>query len=167
MNIVQLFIENGADPNIEDKYAQTCLYYAIREGHEEIVDYLTSCPNFTKIDKADKKNLTPYLFALKHGRTKIAELLVNKGANTQIKSNDKKSKNKKAKVEEEKVEEDVQKPKKYVLCRINENGEKTPLTVEEIETFQKEFPELYNLLRSPTALDELEQKAPEEYKKRK
>ena len=162
-NLVQLFVNHGADVDFEDKYGQTCLFYAIREGHTEVIDYLTSLTQFTKIDKADKKGLSPYLFALKHGKTALAELLVNKGASTQSKNHDKKSKSKKpVKAEEEKVEEDIQKPKRYVLCRINEHGEKVPLSLEEIEEFEKNNPDVAEMMRNPKILSQMEQKEPEE-----
>ena len=159
---MKLLVSHGGEVNLEDKYGQTCLFYAIREGHADIVDFLTSLPQFSKIDKPDKKGLTPYLFALKHGKTAIAELLVEKGANTQSKTSDNKTKHKKTKIAEEKVEEDLQKPKRYVLCRINEHGEKTPLSIEEIENFEKNFPDVAEMIRNPEALAELENNAPEE-----
>ena len=162
-NLVQLFVNHGADVDYEDKYGQTCLFYAIREGHTEVIDYLTSLTQFTKIDKADKKGLSPYLFALKHGKTALAELLVNKGASTQSKNHDKKSKSKKPfKAEEEKVEEDIQKPKRYVLCKINEHREKVPLSLEEIEEFEKNNPDVAEMMRNPKILSQMEQKEPEE-----
>ncbi len=162
-NLVQLFVNHGADVDFEDKYGQTCLFYAIREGHTEVIDFITSLNQFSKIDKGDKKGLTPYLFALKHGKTAIAELLVNKGASTQSKSQDKKSKSKKtAKTEEEKLEEDIQKPKRYVLCKINEHGEKVPLTLDEIEEFEKNNPEVAEMMRNPKILSQMEQNEPEE-----
>ena len=164
LSVLQALVEHGADVNVEDKYGQTCLFYALREGHIEIVDYLTSLDEFTKIDKADKKGLTPYLFALKHSKQAIAELLVNKGASMGKAADTKKiTKGKKVKQEEEKVEEDLQKPKRFVLCKINEHGEKSPLTLEEIELFKEEHPDIAEALTNQTILEQMEQNAPEEY----
>lgn len=36
----ELLVQYKADVNVEDKYGQNCLYYAIREGQESIVDFL-------------------------------------------------------------------------------------------------------------------------------
>ncbi len=156
-----MLIEKGADLNLEDKYGQTCLFYAIKDDHIDIVDYITSQPQFTKLDKIDKKNLTPYFFALKNSKLAIAELLAGKGANTQIKTQDKKSKGKK-KIEEDKQEEDLQKPKRFLLVRLNEAGEKIPLTAEELDLFERDYPYIANLLRKGDELSELEHSAPEE-----
>lgn len=167
LNIVKLLVENGSEVDIEDKFGQTCLFYAIREGHIEVVEYLIDLPNFTKIDKADKKGLTPYLFAIKHGKNAIAELLVSKGVNTQIKTGaDKKSKSKKQtkSAEETKVEvEDIQKPKKCLLVKLTENGEKIPLTPSEYEDFKRDYPDIVEMMENPSLLDEMEKNAPEEY----
>lgn len=162
MEIVKLLIEKGADVNLEDKYGQTSIYYAIKDDHYDVVDYITSLPQFTKLDKPDKKNLTPYFFALKNSKISIAELLANKGANTQSKSKDKKSKGKKKK-EDEKQDEDLQKPKRYILVRINENGEKISLTSEELDQFLKDYPYISSLLNNSDELSELEENASEEY----
>ncbi len=147
--------------NLEDKYGQTSLFYAIKDDHIDIVDYITSQPQFIKLDKIDKKNLTAYFFALKNSKLAIAELLAGKGANTQIKTQDKKSKGKK-KIEEEKQEEDLQKPKRFLLVRLNEAGEKIPLTAEELDLFERDYPYIANLLRKGDELSELEHSAPEE-----
>ena len=150
--------------NVEDKYGQTCLFYAIREGHIDIVDYLTSLDEFTKIDKADKKGLTPYLFAIKHCKQAIVELLVNKGASMGKATDTKKTKNKKVKQqEEEKIEEDLQKPKRFVLCKINEHGEKSALTLEEIAQFKEDHPDVAEALTNQALLEQMEENAPEEY----
>jgi hypothetical protein len=159
---VKLLIENGADLNLEDKYGQTSLFYAIKDDRIDIVDYITNQPQFTKLDKTDKKNLTPYFFALKNSKIAIAELLASKGANTQTKTQDKKSKGKK-KNEDEKQEEDLQKPKRFLLVRLNEAGEKIPLSAEELELFERDYPYIANLLKKGDELSELEFSAPEEY----
>ena len=127
----------------------------------EIVDYITSQSQFKKIDKPDKKNLTPYFYAVKNSKPAIAELLAAKGASTQTKTHDKKSKGKK-KVEDEKVEEDIQKQKRFLITKVTESGEKIVLSPEEIEQFEKEYPEIAELLRKGEELYDLETNAPEE-----
>jgi hypothetical protein len=153
---------------MEDKFGQTCLFYAIREGHIDIADFIISHESFTKMDKPDKKGLTPYLFSIKHGKNAIAELLATKGANIVVKGgNDKKNnKSKKTKNEEEtKADTDeIQKPKKCLIVRLGENGEKIPLTPEEVEEFKRNYPDVTQLMENASQLDELEKGAPEELK---
>jgi ankyrin repeat protein len=157
-------IENGAEITIEDKFGQNCLFYAIREGHSEVVEYLINRTD-KLLDMPDKKGLTPYMFAMKNGKTKIAEILKEYGFRTEMVSNDKKSKNKKkipiTTKEVSKTEEEP-KFKQYVLIRVNENGEKMALSPNEIEQFAKEYPEIWDLLNSPAALEDIENEAPEE-----
>ncbi len=117
------------------------------------------------MDKSDKKGLTPYLFAIKHGKNSIAELLAARGVNTQVKvGHDKKAKSKKTKTEEEgKIEiEEIQKARKCFLVKMNEYGEKIVLTNDEIEDMRKNYPDVMNMIENPTVLEEAEKNAPEE-----
>ena len=158
-----MLVEYGADLIVEDKFGQSLIFYAIREGHYDIVEYLIKITD-NKLDKVDKKGISPYLFALKSGKTKIAELLRESGFITEAPSHDKKSKSKKTKaptVESVKTEEEP-KFKKYVLVRINDSGEKVTLTPKDIEKFEKEYPDIFDLLKNPIALEKLEKEAPEE-----
>jgi hypothetical protein len=119
----------------------------------------------TKLDKPDKKGVSPYMFAIKSGKTKISELLRGAGFTTEAPSHDKKSKSKKVKApvaESVKTEEET-KLKKYVLVRINESGEKIALSPKEIEEFEKEYPVIFEYLKNPAALEKLEKEAPDEY----
>jgi predicted nucleic acid-binding OB-fold protein len=171
ISIVELMVNNGSDINLDDKYGQTCIFYAIREGHLEVVEFLIK--RGADINKTDKKKMTPYLFANKFGKIKIAELLLNYGAQTHAKLPELplgkgKNKAKKQRIEEvdSKIEsEDLgQKSKKYILVRVNENGEKSGLTADEIEEFKNTFPDVFNLMNNANALAELEKHAPEELK---
>ena len=159
----QLLIEHGSDIYVEDKFGQSCLFYAIREGHYDIIDYLVKISG-NKLDKPDKKGITPYFFALKNSKNKIAELLRESGFKTEVPSTDKKSKSKKTKtnVAESVKTEEEPKYKKFVLIKINESGEKTVLTPKEVEEFEKEYPDIFELLKNPAALEKLEKEAPEE-----
>jgi hypothetical protein len=159
-----LFVEKGSDLNLEDKYGQTCLFYAIREGHYDIVDFLIS--NGADINKQDKKKLTPYSFALKHNKIKIAELLAERGANISgAKGKDnKKSKTKKKADEEEHEKSEEDKPKRYFLVRVLDSGEKVLLSPQEVEKLLGEYSEADRLLNSKEALEEEEANVPEEYR---
>lgn len=87
-------MEKGADVNLEDKYGQTCIFYAIREGHYDIVEFLIK--HGANVNKIDKKKQTPVSFAMKHNKDKIVELLVNNGGRKpEPKAKGNKEKNKK------------------------------------------------------------------------
>ena len=137
-------VKNGSDINLDDKYGQTCIYYAIKEGHYEVVEYLIK--NGADLNKFDKKKLTPYTFALKHNKIKIADLLISNGASVNNgKTTSKKTKSKKQDEEEKFSQIDENKPKKYVLVRILDNGEKVALNNNELSEFFKQNPEISKL----------------------
>jgi ankyrin repeat protein len=139
------------------------MFYAIREGHYDIVEYLINIG--ADINKLDKKKLSPYAFALKHNKIKIAELLADKGAIIGVtgKGKDsKKSKTKKKADDDEGEKSDENKPKRYLFIKVLESGEKIPLTEQEIEKILSEKTDAHTLLSSQEALEEEEANAPEE-----
>lgn len=167
MNLCELFVEKGADINLEDKFGQTCIFYAIRTGHYDIVNFLIK--NGANINKIDKKKLTPVSYAVKMNQDKIVDLLVENGAiKPEKKMNEKEKKNnnlllnmKKEKshnIESGKnknIIENLQTPKKYVLVKINEKGEKIPLTEEEFNDFMKNNPEINDIVNNKNLLKEM------------
>ena len=46
----------------------------------------------------------------------------------------------------------IQKPKRYILLRVKPNGEKIPLTAEEIQTLKINYPDISKLLDDKNAL---------------
>ena len=154
IDTIKLMIEKGANINIEDKYGQNCIFYAIRECRYEIIQYLIE--KGANVNQVDKKKMTPYSFAEKLNFQKICELLLIHGATKPISKNEKNNKNKKMKNKEsnnnnkeQKIEmsiEEIQKPKKFLLIKITEEGKKIPLNENEINEFQKNFREIYDLL---------------------
>ena len=167
MNLCELFVEKGADINLEDKFGQTCIFYAIRTGHYDIVDFLIK--NGANINKIDNKKQTPVTYAVKMNQDKIVELLVENGAikpEKKLNEKDKKNNNshnfiKKEKSQNNDVEknknliENIQIPKKYILVKINEKGEKTPLTEEEFNDFMQNNPEINNMINNKHLLKQL------------
>ena len=159
LNLCELLVEKGTDVNLEDKYGQTCIFYAIREGHYDIVDFLIK--HGANVNKNDKKKQTPVSFAMKNNKDKIAELLITNGGirpEPKTKNNKEHNKrNRKRSVEEEHqtksdIINNIQAPKKYILVKIGDNGEKTPLTEEECEKFAQENPEVFQLLNNKEEL---------------
>ena len=170
LNVCELLIEKGANVNLEDKYGQTCVFYAIREGHYEIVDFLLK--HGLNVNKIDKKKQTPVSYAEKIGQSKIMELLLNNGGikpeNKSKKKNDNKSKkgNKKTPEEEQLSKQEmidsIQKPKKHILVKILETGEKIALNDNEIEEFKKNNPEAAKLLYNKEELEKEKKNANED-----
>lgn len=168
MKICELLIEKGTDVNLEDKYGQTCIYYAIRQGHYDIVEYLIH--HEADVNKIDKKKQMPVVYAEKMGQKHIAELLIlNGGKRPEVKSKEKKYKNNKKEVEindkqtKQELIENIQKPKKNVLVKIMPNGEKVPLTHSEIEKFKIENPEVTKYLFNKEHLAKMAMECNEEY----
>lgn len=159
IDVVKLMIEKGSDINLEDKYGQNCIFYSVREGHYEVTELLIE--NGANVNQADKKKMTPFSFAEKFNQGKIAELLLRNGA---IKPEPKNEREKKQKKNPNKVVgsheavsqtaksevsiDEIQKPKKFILVKIDSDGVKTPLTDEEINAFKKEHSEVYTYLEN-------------------
>ena len=165
LNLCELLVEKGTDVNLEDKYGQTCIFYAIREGHYDIVDFLIK--HGANVNKNDKKKQTPVSFAMKNGKDKIAELLITNGGirpEPKAKNNKEHNKrNRKRSTEDDhqtksEIINNIQAPKKYILVKIGENGEKTPLNEEECSKFAQENPEVFQLLNNK---EELQKKVDE------
>ena len=165
MNLCELFVEKGTDINLEDKFGQTCIFYAVRTGHYDIVKFLIK--NGANINKVDKKKQTPVSFAVKMNHDNIVDLLVENGAiKPEKKNNDKKNNNlhnilkreKSQNVDPEKNKDliaNLQVPKKYVLVKIDKNGEKTPLSEEEYNEFMNNNPEINGLVNNNSLLKKL------------
>ena len=165
LNLCELLVEKGTDVNLEDKYGQTCIFYAIREGHYDVVEFLIR--HGANVNKNDKKKQTPVSYAMKNGKDKIAELLIaNGGIRPEPKTKNNKEhnkKNRKRSTEEDhqtksEIINNIQAPKKYILVKIGENGEKTPLNEEECSKFAQENPEVFQLLNNK---EELQKKVDE------
>ena len=168
LDLCKLLIEKGSNINLEDKFGQTCIFYAIIQGHYDIVKYFVE--NGADINKIDKKNQTPLSYASKLNQERIVELLIEKGAIKSDKKGKDKIKNnhnsnhhyskiiKKTTEELEKNKKaiiDIQIPKKYVLVKITENGEKIPLNEEEYNEFMKNNQEINDIVNNQLLLKKL------------
>jgi len=40
MEIIEFLVDKCSELNIEDKFGQNCLFYAIKDGHADVVEYL-------------------------------------------------------------------------------------------------------------------------------
>ncbi|XP_025080554.1 uncharacterized protein LOC112556099 [Pomacea canaliculata] len=77
--IVQILIENGADPNTCIRGKERPLHHAAKEGYPEVVSYLLE--KGAGIDHADEIGDTALLHAARHGFAKCVQVLLNRGAN--------------------------------------------------------------------------------------
>ena len=167
-NLCKLFVEKGCDINLEDNFGQTCIFYAIRQGHYRIVEYLIK--KGANINKIDKRKQSPVIYATKMNQEKIVELLVRNGAirlevkgkekNKHIQCtnycNSKIEKKISKEIEQNKtIIKNMQVPKKYILVKIDENGEKSSLTQEEMDKFMQNNDEIRNLLNNKSLMKKL------------
>ncbi len=134
-----------------------------------IVEYLIK--KGIDINKLDKKRQNPLTFAYKYNRHNIIECLLSNGAVTAKEVNEKEKKMiAKAKKKEDsnhsaklqKIENFATNTKhRTILVKIQEDGQKRPLTINELEEFKKICPDIYGILNDPVALEQIEKEAPE------
>ena len=72
--MTSLMIERGADPDLVDNNSQTPLYYAIKNGRYEMVEFLID--KGVKLNRTDNRNQSPAHWAKRHNKTQIYDLLV-------------------------------------------------------------------------------------------
>jgi hypothetical protein len=73
--------------NLEDAYGQTALHIAAEEGHAELVAFLVDKYG-AKVNAKDQAGWTPLFCACKWGRVRVADLLLHRGADAGMRSND-------------------------------------------------------------------------------
>ena len=133
--MIRLLIKKGANVNISDKKKQTPVSYAAKMNQDEIVDLLVQ-NGAIKPDKKNKDKIKTNHNNY-HNHTKI-----EKKTSEEIEQN-------------KKIIMNIQKPKKYILVKINEKGEKTPLTEEEYDEFMKNNPEINDTVNNKNLLNKL------------
>ncbi|KAH0499906.1 Ankyrin repeat domain-containing protein 26 [Microtus ochrogaster] len=75
-----ILLKYGADPNIVDSHVNTALHYAVYNGDVETAAKLLEYK--ANIEATNENKITPLLLALKQNKEKMAEFLINNGANT-------------------------------------------------------------------------------------
>jgi ankyrin repeat protein len=78
-DIIQLFIEKGADVEARDLDQKSAIHYAVVFGVAENVDILIS--NGAQMEITDDQGWTPLHHAVFAGQTDIVKLLLKRGAN--------------------------------------------------------------------------------------
>lgn len=179
---VKMLINAGAEPNQRDTYGQTALYYASREGQAETIRLLFQYKADANI--VDNLGQTAIFYSSREGKLEATKILVENGANVNHSDKNrnsplswaKKSLNNelveylkahgaldkigKVKKESEPVKK-VQKKKgekrnSCLLMIVDEKGEKRPLSSQELEDFEKMYPDIAKYWKDPALLDELE-----------
>lgn len=70
--------EMHEDVNKQDKYGQTCIYYAVREGHVAAAQLLID--SGALIDQTDTKNQRPIFYAIMHNKYEMLKFLIDRGS---------------------------------------------------------------------------------------
>ena len=182
LDVVKLMIEKKSDINLEDNFGQTCIFYCIKNGYYEVTEYLIK--HGANVNKVDPKGMTPYTFAEKFEQTAIANLLLANGANKPEKRNERKNEKPKTKIKTKNImhhqsqlsssssmyntnnnsnnNEDIQKPRKFMLVKIKEDGTKVPLNEDEIEFLRKNHSDIFKYLDNKDERRELCDNAPKD-----
>ena len=79
LQIVELLLSKGANPNVKDNYLDSPLIAASEMGHLNVVQLLLT--NGAKFDVIDKHRKTPIMLASEHGRIHVVDFLLKNGAN--------------------------------------------------------------------------------------
>lgn len=166
-----MITQGGDNVNKQDKYGQTPIYYAVREGHVRVVQQLMDLG--AEFDISDTKNQRPLYYAINNNRFEMAKFLIDQGANLQME--DKKGMTpthwakKQNKVEiltlllehggvpitdgrrpkvEAPPEESKQRenerliPRRYMLTVLRDGGIYSPMTDAEFDDFRRQNPQI-------------------------
>ena len=79
LEIVDILLAAGADPNAKDQQSQTALTYAAMTGHDKVTQRLISA--HADIEVVDNDGKTPLIWAIISRNTQTVSLLVEAGAN--------------------------------------------------------------------------------------
>lgn len=168
VNVCRLLVSNGCNINLDDNYGQTCLFYAVKHNQFETVKFLVE--SGININKVDKMNSSALSLSEKLNDGRITQYLLENGSIRQEPRPRKKTfssvkkvvkkrfggqqfrKSEKQEISKEELIAAIQKPKRYVLVKISANGDKIPLTVEEIQSLKMNYPEVSKLLDDKDAL---------------
>ncbi len=80
--LVQFFLDQGVDPLQEDNLKQLPLFYAVREGHNDIIDLLIQ--RRSDVNHIDTYGQTPIFYCVREGNNQTIQKLVSYGANIDI-----------------------------------------------------------------------------------
>jgi ankyrin repeat protein len=84
--ILELFIQYGADVNKTNWHGQTPLFFAAEHDAWDITELMIK--NGANVNFRDKKMCTPLFMAVKHNKKKAVEILLNHGAKVNARDKD-------------------------------------------------------------------------------
>ncbi|XP_078594817.1 death-associated protein kinase 1-like [Branchiostoma floridae x Branchiostoma japonicum] len=84
--VVNLLIQNGADPEVRDREGLTSLHVASKHGQTEVVELLIR--HGVELEPKDSEQSTPLHLAAARGHTGTCELLIRSGAEVMVKNQD-------------------------------------------------------------------------------
>lgn len=147
LEIAQKLIDSGADVNNTDMHQQTCLFYAANQGNIDMCAKLLD--NRANINHIDNKRQTALSLAMKSKKSETVDYLISRGASITNRKNDRKRTPK-----VKKPSNDRKEPKKYVLTTFV-NGNWIPLTDEDFQRLEKECPEVAQIIKDPSKLEDV------------
>ena len=134
-----------ADVNSVDNLGQAAIFYSCREGRLNSSKVLVE--HGAVLNRHDKSRNTPLSWARRSGNQALVDFLVSKGAA------DKPSKKK------HDPKTDRRKNEKRIKCQLmvaDENGDRRPLTEEELKEFELKHPDIAKYWLDPSSLSELD-----------
>lgn len=75
LDIVQLVVSKGANPNLRDMFGNTALHNACYNGHLDVVQFLAS--NGSDLEARDNNGVRPLHAACEEGYLEIAKVLID------------------------------------------------------------------------------------------
>ena len=176
---IDLLVKFGCDINLKDTYGQTALYYAAREG--QLVSINRLIHHGADINSTDNLNQTALFYACREGKFEAAKALIKAGADINLAD---KSRNtplswarrshdldlidyllslgasdRPPKRKREERQEERRKTEKIIKCYlmiVDQNGDKRPATVHEMESFERSHPEISKYWKDSSTREELE-----------
>ena len=82
LKMIKVLIELGVDPKKEDSLKQTPIFYASREGLNEVISFLVE--KGIEVNRQDKYGQTPIYYAVREGHIKTVQQLLGLGADSDI-----------------------------------------------------------------------------------
>lgn len=162
-------LEADPSPNSRDDYYQTPLFYACREGHVSAIQTLVDAG--AEVNVADRQGHTPLHYAARHGHMEAIKRMIELGAAIDAQGTYRLTPRKwaetagyanvanylgslEAEQKELKAGKTV-KRLKATLMKSDAQGNKVPLTAEELRAFEVAHPEIAKYWQSETGLKEL------------
>ena len=87
LDVVKMLVEAGAGVRVTDNQGVTCLILALYFGHTETVRYLVGLPQ-VDVNHRDSDNKTALHWAMDQNHTGVVQLLIDAGAEIDLKSGD-------------------------------------------------------------------------------